>query len=161
MGDRLFIVPVLPLSRGIEEHQTFAQFNLLRSTQGIVIQPLIDELEVRVMPDGVAITASSFKGLEVSDPSKIVVQKMLSTGRIDGLPSGLEPGRIFNLEAWKQGAKAHQFLEFKQRIQHQISQATSIARSGPRLSLAQFYFAKGLSAETMGLLRTISSVDES
>ena len=160
VGDRLFIVPVLPLSRGIEEHQTFAQFNLLRSTQGIVIQPLIDELEVRVMPDGVAITASSFKGLEVSDPSKIVTQKMLSTGRIDGLPSGLEPGRIFNLEAWKQGAKAHQFLEFKQRIQHQISQATSIARSGPRLSLAQFYFAKGLSAETMGLLRTISSVDE-
>ena len=61
VGDRLFIVPILPLSRGVEENQTFAQFNLLKSIQGIVIQPLIDELEVRVMPDGVAVTASSFK----------------------------------------------------------------------------------------------------
>ena len=55
VGDRLFIVPILPLSRGVEENQTFAQFNLLKSIQGIVIQPLIDELEVRVMPDGVAV----------------------------------------------------------------------------------------------------------
>ena len=160
VGDRLFIVPILPLSRGVEENQTFSQFNLIKSIQGIVIQPLIDELEVRVMPDGVAVTASSFKGLEVSDPSKIVTQKTLSTRSANGLPSGLEPGRIFNLASWRQGAKPHEFLDFKQRIQHEISQATSIARSGPRLSLAQFYFAKGLSAETMGLLRTISSVDE-
>ena len=160
VGDRLFIVPILPLSRGVEENQTFAQFNLLKSIQGIVIQPLIDELEVRVMPDGVAVTASSFKGLEVSDPSKVVTQKTLSIRSADGLPGGLEPGRIFNLASWRQGAKPHEFLDFKQRIQNQISQATSIARSGPRLSLAQFYFAKGLSAETMGLLRTISSVDE-
>ena len=160
VGDRLFIVPILPLSRGVEENQTFAQFNLLKSIQGIVIQPLIDELEVRVMPDGVAVTASSFKGLEVSDPSKVVTQKTLSVRSADGLPGGLEPGRIFNLASWRQGAKPHEFLDFKQRIQHEISQATSIARSGPRLSLAQFYFAKGLSAETMGLLRTISSVDE-
>lgn len=160
VGDRLFIVPILPLSRGVDGNQTFAQFNLLKSIQGIVIQPLIDELEVRVMPDGVAVTASSFKGLEVSDPSKVVTPKTLSVRSADGLPGGLEPGRIFNLASWRQGAKPHEFLDFKQRIQHEISQATSIARSGPRLSLAQFYFAKGLSAETMGLLRTISSADE-
>ena len=92
VGDRLFIVPILPLSRGVEENQTFAQFNLLKSIQGIVIQPLIDELEVRVMPDGVAVTASSFKGLEVSDPSKVVTQKTLSIRSADGLPGGLEPG---------------------------------------------------------------------
>ena len=30
VGDRLFIVPILPLSRGVEENQTFAQFNLLK-----------------------------------------------------------------------------------------------------------------------------------
>ena len=43
VGDRLFIVPILPLSRGVEENQTFSQFNLIKSIQGIVIQPLIDE----------------------------------------------------------------------------------------------------------------------
>ena len=48
----------------------------------------------------------------------------------------------------------------KQNIQQQISQATSIARGGPRLRLGQFYFSKGLAAETMGLLRTISDSDD-
>ena len=91
VGDRLFIVPILPLSRGVEENQTFSQFNLIKSIQGIVIQPLIDELEVRVMPDGVAVTASSFKGLEVSDPSKVVTQKnrnLIFSIRFTGVPIG-------------------------------------------------------------------------
>ena len=86
--------------------------------------------------------------------------EMCIRDRLDGLPRGLEPGRIFNLEAWTQGTKPNEFLEMKQTIQQQISQATSIARGGPRLSLAQFYFAKGLAAETMGLLRTITDSDE-
>jgi tetratricopeptide (TPR) repeat protein len=112
------------------------------------------------MPDGVAITASEFKGLEVSKRQTKISPTESRRAQLDGLPGGLEPGRIFNLEAWTQGTKPNEFLEMKQAIQQQISQATSIARGGPRLSLAQFYFAKGLAAETMGLLRTISDSDE-
>ena len=112
------------------------------------------------MPDGVAITASEFKGLEVSKRQTKISPTASRRAQLDGLPRGLEPGRIFNLEAWTQGTKPNEFLEMKQTIQQQISQATSIARGGPRLSLAQFYFAKGLAAETMGLLRTITDSDE-
>ena len=160
VGDRLFIVPLTPLSRGIETPRRFAQFEILKSAQGLVVRPLIDELEIRVMPDGVAITASEFKGLEVSKRQTKISPTESRRAQLDGLPRGLEPGRIFNLEAWTQGTKPNEFLEMKQAIQQQISQATSIARGGPRLSLAQFYFAKGLAAETMGLLRTISDSDE-
>jgi len=160
VGDRLFIVPLSPLSRGIETPRRFAQFEILKSAQGLVVRPLIDELEIRVMPDGVAITASEFKGLEVSKRQTKISPTESRRAQLDGLPGGLEPGRIFNLEAWTQGTKPNEFLEMKQAIQQQISQATSIARGGPRLSLAQFYFAKGLAAETMGLLRTISDSDE-
>ena len=132
----------------------------MKSAQGLVVRPLIDELEIRVMPDGVAITASEFKGLEVSKRQTKISPTASRRAQLDGLPRGLEPGRIFNLEAWTQGTKPNEFLEMKQTIQQQISQATSIARGGPRLSLAQFYFAKGLAAETMGLLRTITDSDE-
>jgi tetratricopeptide (TPR) repeat protein len=160
VGDNLFIVPIESLSRGIETPRQFAQFEILKSIQGLVINPLIDELEVRVMPDGIAITASEFRGLEVSKRSEKANQSRRVGRKIDGLPTGLEPGRIFNLETWRQGARQQDFLEIKQTIQQQISQATSIARGGPRLRLGQFYFAKGLAAETMGLLRTISDSDE-
>ena len=58
------------------------------------------------------------------------------------------------------GWGADKFLEDKQEIQRRISEATSIARSGPRLELAHFYFAHGLAADAMGLLRAIESEDE-
>ena len=160
VGDRLFIVPLSPLSRGLKMSRRFAQFEILRSAQGLIVRPLIDELEIRVMPDGVAITASQFKGLEVSKRQTVSGQTISGGSQIDGLPKGLEPGRIFNLETWRQNTKPEEFLEMKQNIQQQISQATSIARGGPRLRLAQFYFSKGLAAETMGLLRTISDSDD-
>src|SRR3546814_13252571 len=44
--------------------------------------------------------------------------------------------------------------------QLRISEATSIARSVPRLELAQFYFARGLAPEAIGLIRTIEQSDE-
>lgn len=160
VGDLLFISPVTPLSRGIEAPRQYGQFNILDSVQGLVIQPLIDELEVRVLPDGIAITASKLRGLEVSKPLPGKADEALVGRRGDGLPPGLAPGRIFNLVAWRQGARESDFLNVKQDIQKRISEATSISRSGPRLSLAQFFFANGLAAEAMGLLRTISTSDE-
>ena len=160
VGDILFMVPMTPLSRGIESERQYSQFNILGSVQGLVVQPLIDELEVRILPDGVAITASKLSGLEVSKPLPGKADEALVGRRGDGLPPGLAPGRIFNLVSWRQGARDADFLNVKQAIQRQISEATSISRSGPRLSLAQFYFANGLAAEAMGLLRTISTSDE-
>jgi tetratricopeptide (TPR) repeat protein len=160
VGDLLFLVPMAPLSRGIESERRYSQFNILGSVQGLVVQPLIDELEVRILPDGVAITASKLRGLEVSKPLPGKVEQELVGRRGDGLPPGLAPGRIFNLVSWRRGTREADFLNVKQEIQRQISEATSISRSGPRLSLAQFYFANGLAAEAMGLLRTISTSDE-
>jgi tetratricopeptide (TPR) repeat protein len=160
VGDLLFVVAMTPLSRGIDLERQYSQFNILSSVQGLVVQPLIDELEVRVLPDGVAITASKLSGLEVSKPQVGRVEEGLVRRRGDGLPPGLAPGRIFNLVSWRQGASEAEFLKVKQDIQQQISEATSISRSGPRLSLAQFYFANGLAAEAMGLLRTIATSDE-
>ena len=160
VGDLLFIIPMTPLSRGIDIERNYGQFNILGSVQGMVVQPLIEELEVRVLPDGVAITASKLRGLEVSKPQPGKAEEELVGRRGDGLPPGLAPGRIFNLVSWRQGASEADFLRVKQDIQQQISEATSISRSGPRLSLAQFYFSNGLAAEAMGLLRTIATSDE-
>ena len=89
VGDRLFIVPLTPLSRGIEVPRRFAQFEILKSAQGLVVRPLIDELEIRVMPDGVAITASEFKGLEVSKRQLTNSPQASGRAELDGLPAGL------------------------------------------------------------------------
>ena len=122
----------------------------------MVVQPLSDDIAIRSLPDGVAITKPG--GLTISYDAPQSTDDQVAR-RIDGLPPGLPPGRVFDFSNWRMGG-ADKFLEDKQEIQRRISEATSIARSGPRLELAHFYFAHGLAADAMGLLRTIESEDE-
>lgn len=156
IGDQLFVVPVASLSRGVDGLRQFTEFNLLNSAQGLVVQPLADDVTIRSLPDGVAITKPD--GLTISRNVQQSADDQVAQ-RIDGLPPGLAPGRIFDFSSWRKGG-TDRFLQEKQAIQRRISEATSIARSGPRLELAHFYFAHGLSAEAMGLLRTIEVEDE-
>lgn len=156
IGDQLFVVPVASLSRGVDGLRQFTEFNLLNSAQGVVVQPLADDVTIRSLPDGVAIT--KLGGLTISRNVQQSTDDQVAQ-RIDGLPPGLAPGRIFDFSNWRKGG-TEKFLQEKQAIQRRISEATSIARSGPRLELAHFYFAHGLSAEAMGLLRTIEAEDE-
>ncbi len=156
IGDQLFVVPVASLSRGVDGLRQFTEFNLLNSAQGVVVQPLADDVTIRSLPDGVAIT--KLGGMTISRNVQQSTDDQVAQ-RIDGLPPGLAPGRIFDFSNWRKGG-TDKFLQEKQAIQRRISEATSIARSGPRLELAHFYFAHGLSAEAMGLLRTIEVEDE-
>ena len=157
VGDGLFLVPIMPLSRGVDGERNYPELSILASVQGVVVRPRLDEVEVRVLPDGVAITAEG--GLLLSGPSQRSSNDAFSGSRFDGLPAGLAPGRIFDMANWRQGAEKD-FLDRRQDLQLRISEATSISRSGPRLELAQFYFARGLAAEAIGLLRTIEQSDE-
>jgi tetratricopeptide (TPR) repeat protein len=117
----------------------------------------MDDVTVQVLPDGIALTVDG--GLLLSGPSRRTSDDAFSGRRFDGLPAGLPPGRIFDMTNWRLGDEAD-YLRQRQALQLRISEATSISRSGPRLELAQFYFARGLSAEALGLLRTIEQSDE-
>ena len=157
VGDGLIMVPITPLSRGIDGDRTYAEVAILSSVQGVVLRPRLDGVEARVLPDGVAVTVDG--GLLLSGPVQRAGDGALAGRRFDGMPAGLPPGRIFDMSNWRLGDEAS-FLPSRQELQLRISEATSISRSGPRLELAQFYFARGLAAESIGLLRTIEQSDE-
>ena len=157
VGDGLFMVPITSLSRGIDGERIYPEVSILASVQGVVVRPRLDDIEVRVLPDGVAITVDG--GLLLSGPAQHTGDDAFSGRRFDGLPAGLPPGRVFDMSSWRLGDEGD-FLKQRQALQLRISEATSISRSGPRLELAQFYFARGLAAEAIGLLRTIEQSDE-
>lgn len=157
VGDGLFLVPITPLSRGVDGERSYPELSILASVQGVVVRPRLDEVEVRVLPDGVAVTAEG--GLLLSGPTQRSSNDAFSSRGFDGLPAGMPPGRIFDMANWRQGAEKD-FVERRQGMQLRISEATSISRSGPRLELAQLFFSRGLSAEAIGLLRTIEQSDE-
>lgn len=157
VGDSLFLIPITPLSRGIDGNRRYPDMEILASLQGVVVRPNRSDLAIRILPDGIAITREA--GMVLSGPAPRSADDVYTGGRFEGLTAGLPPGRIFDMANWRLGSDP-EFLERRQALQLRISEATSISRNGPRLELAQFYFARGLAAEAIGLLRTIAQSDE-
>ncbi len=56
VGDTLFVVTALAPARGIIAEQDFIEFHALASTQGVVIEPLADDLSVNLVPDKIVVT---------------------------------------------------------------------------------------------------------
>ncbi len=157
VGDGLFMIPVTPLSRGIDGDRTYSDLSLLASLQGVVVRPGRADIEFRVLPDGIALTRDG--GMLLSGAAPRSSDELFTGNRFQGLSAGLPPGRIFDMSNWRLGDD-NEYLDRRQALQIRISEATSISRSSPRLELAQFYFSRGLSSEAIGLLRTIEQSDE-
>ncbi len=56
VGDKLFVVTALAPARGLIDEQDFIEFHALASTQGVVIEPLADDLTVNVVPDKIVVS---------------------------------------------------------------------------------------------------------
>jgi tetratricopeptide (TPR) repeat protein len=153
VGDTLQVVPVAQLGRGIDGERQYIDFQLLATAQGVVVKPLNDELAVRSLPDGVAL--SDPDGLDFTNPDLLAQMTAEESPNAFGT---LPPGRVFDMVTWRRGNPA-EFQNQKQTLQRRVAEATRVTRSQPRLDLAEFYFAHGLAAEAVGLLRTIEVED--
>jgi len=153
VGDELTVIPVAQLGRGVDGERQYADFNLLSTAQGIVAKVITDELQIRSIPDGV--TFVSPDGLNFTHPDVLAQIAAESAPNAFG---ALPPGRVFDMVGWRRG-NLNDFQNQKQLLQRRVAEATRVTRSQPRLDLASFYFAHGLAAEAMGLLRTIEVED--
>jgi tetratricopeptide (TPR) repeat protein len=146
VGDSLVIVPVVPLAHGVRRAHTYPQLRLLATAQGVAIQPLVDDLQVR----------SSREGIELSGEGKLSitpVPKATQAGSRVGITEGLD--RAMDLAKWAD-EDLSAFTDRKRRLVLAAAQAADTAREGPRLELARFYLAHGFGAETLGVLKLIA-----
>ena len=145
LGDRLTIVPVGDVGRGIDATRDFVDFRLLPSVQGIVIQPNSDDLIVAAKPDAVEITRP--KGLVLSNESDRLLAR-----------SGPNRHRLFDFAAWR-GPADQEFSDRRGALDRAIARSAPSARTRPRLDLAHFYFAHLFGAETLSVLAQIERDD--
>ena len=145
VGDNIVVVPVFPLGHGIERIYQYPQVRILPTSQGVVIQPLIDDLRVRPLRQGIEITSSS--GLLLSP-----------LGAADTATAEMEImrplTRIFDLKKWARGG-LRSFIKDKRKLQDAAAKAKNDRRTKARLDLIRFYFANGFSAEALGILRVV------
>ncbi len=67
-GDNLVVATALPPARGFINEQDFIEFRALASTQGVVIEPLADDVDVELAPDKVVVSRPSGLTLSTAQP---------------------------------------------------------------------------------------------
>ncbi len=145
VGDNIVIVPVIPLGYGVDREYVYPQMKILPSTQGVVIQPLSDDIRVRPLRQGIEV--SSADGLKIST----LTPAMAASG--GGL---MQPfSRYFKTGKWKP-ASVDAFNTEKQRLMAAVVKAKGRSREKARLDLARFFFANGFNAETIGVLGVLA-----
>jgi tetratricopeptide (TPR) repeat protein len=147
IGDRLIVVTALGPARGFLRRRGYVELNLLASSQGVVVQPIADDIAAALAPD--KITFGRPGGLSLST-AEVGVETDVSASL---------PSTPFDTQIWGFDRKT----DFEKR---QTDLITAAAGAPPerqmraRLNLARFYLARGLSAEANGVLE-VALADQS
>jgi tetratricopeptide (TPR) repeat protein len=144
-GDTLFVITGFAPARGFINPQDFIEFHALASTQGIVIEPIADDLTISLAADKVVIDRPS--GLTLSP----ALQTLLH-GR-NSRPA------TFDSQMWGSDREGSYF-ERQAGLIFAASEAPENKRMSPRLDLARFYLARDMYPEAKGVLDVALAADK-
>jgi len=148
VGDNIVIVPLIPLGNGIGLEYIYPQMRFLQSAQGLVIQPLVDDIRVRPLREGVELTSGG----------ELYISTVSAEAEANRRLAEMKPlTRILDLEPWKISS-INAFLPRKYELLGAISTSKDTAKEAARLDLIRFYFANGFYAETLAVLREAQRV---
>ncbi|NQV54879.1 MAG: hypothetical protein HQ503_03400 [Rhodospirillales bacterium] len=151
VGDNLLVVPFILLAHGVKDSYQFPQFEVLSSAQGMVIKPNIDDLRVRAMPQGVALTSTG--NLVLSSLSA----KDAANAKLGGFKTLT---RVFKPSVWSKARRLKGNSSLNREWSELFDRVTSVPgnkREGPRLALAQFLMSINFGQEAIGILNTVAS----
>jgi hypothetical protein len=143
VGDRLLVITALGPARAFLKPQEFVELRALSSAQGVVLQPLADDLSATLAPD--KITISRPGGLALS-PTAIGQQRLATSFR----------ALTFDTQLWGFNQQA-KYNARQSDLIFRAAMAPPPKRRKARLDLARFYLARGMSAEAVGVLEVALS----
>ena len=139
IGDRLVVVTALAPPRGFLKDQHFVELRTLSSSQGIVVQPIADDVTAAIAPDKV--TISRPHGLSLS-----------ATALAQEQGGGVSFQDVtFDPEIW--GFDQHaQFFPRQTELLNKAAAAPPARRKAARFALARFYLAQDMATEAKAVL---------
>ncbi len=139
IGDRLVVVTALAPARGFLKDQHFVELRTLASSQGVVVQPIADDVTAVIAPD--KITISRPHGLSLS-----------ATALAQEQGGGVSFQDVtFDPEIW--GFDQHaQFFPRQTELLNKAAAAPPARRKTARFALARFYLAQDMATEAKAVL---------
>ena len=150
VGDSLSVVTGLGPQRGMVKPQEFVEFSVLKTSHGLAVQPLTDDLRVRLRNDEVLITRGG--GLTLSSSRISDLNDAQS-----GIADNSRPGFV-DYKRWSPGGP-RKFVSRMYQLEKAIATLEPAQTLGPRLDLARLYLANNLGSEAMGQLALIAETD--
>jgi tetratricopeptide (TPR) repeat protein len=136
-GDTLLVVTAFAPARGFLNERDFVEFHMLASAEGVVVDPLADDVKVELAPDKIIVSRPMGLALSTS------LQNLLRG-------SGLRP-TMFDSQLWGFDQQAS-YTERQSKLVAAAASAPDNKRLAPRLDLARFYVARDMYPEAKGVL---------
>ncbi len=152
VGDKLVVVTVLGSGFGIDETRNYAEFRLIGSPQGVVIEPKADWLKVDRVPNGVEIAGVRALAHSVGRTGKKAPQ--VATVQ-EEQPASTE---LIDFDAWSLGSDADYWKNLD-KLLYSLSMAPNDGRNAARWKLAKFYLAHRQAADALGVLGLMAQSD--
>lgn len=133
IGDELAIGLNIGAGEGVAELSRTADYAILPTLQGIVVERQSDDVQVRLLEKGISI--------EVDRPDQLAAL----------LPT--RPNHYLKLDDWRVLGGAGSFDERRKALLYTVSMADSDDREAARLDLAKFFAAHGNHAQAFGILQ--------
>jgi tetratricopeptide (TPR) repeat protein len=137
VGDDLLVVTGFGPVRGFTAEQDFIEFHVLATTQGVVIEPMADDLNVSLAAD--KIVAGRPAGLTLSS----VLQRTATNSALNPL--------MFDAQVWGMD-RASDYRERQSELLATAAAAPPNKRLPQRMDLARFYIACDMYPEAKGVL---------
>ena len=141
IGDQMKVVPVIPVGQGVYPGRDAPDLELLDTTQGIVIIPHVDGLDIRSTRGGVTIGTFSGAGLRFSSE--------LDTAPRDA--AAASSNALLDIGVWKRGGP-ETFEANRKIVLSTLSTVSASKRALAHLQAARFFLANAYPAETLGYL---------
>jgi tetratricopeptide (TPR) repeat protein len=148
-GDVLTVVPA-NAGRAVPAERDYAEFAALPTASGVVLQPYVDDLSVKVANARLTITRPG--GLSLTPPSMPAAESLDALASADASPDFLD------FAVWSP-LTGGSFLATERRLIQAASHLAPEKATHARLTLARFYLAHHFAAEAMGWINLIQASD--
>ena len=155
VGDRIGVVTALAPAKGLPSRRDYVEAAFLRSSQGLAIEPYVDDLEVFVTGDIVRIGRP--RGLALS--GKAAVKQIAAQS---GAPQPASMPALIDFKGWSETGSGGFLGRYHALMDAATDEATK-NKDGTvtaRMAMARFLVGSELSYEGIGMLNLVAKVNQ-